>query len=255
MRMNTTLVINPKGGSGKTTIATNLASYFAVNHIPTAVMDYDPQGSSLNWLQVRGRVDRGIYGANAAPSKAGRIRSVEMFVPADTQQLVVDAPAGASGLLLQEILGKADCILIPVAPSAIDIHATAHFIKELFLAGRIRTRNIRLAVVANRVRSSMPVYQPLERFLGSLGVPLLARIRDSDAYVITAERGLGIFEMEASADAERMEFLPIVEWVMQRRVPEAGKVIDLSHPRWIHRERARPYPGSDSGPQSVSGQP
>ena len=240
MRTNTTLVINSKGGSGKTTLTTNLASYFAANHIPTTIMDYDPQGSSLNWLQVRGQVEREIYGANAAPAKAGRIRSVEMFVPADTQQLVIDAPAGASGLLLQEVLRRPDSIVVPVAPSAIDIHATANFIKELLLAGRIRARNIRLAVVANRVRSSMPVYQPLERFLGSLGVPFLARIGDSDTYVRTAETGLGIFEMDASAEAERLEFLPIVEWVMQRKVPEDGKVIELSRPRWSPRERTHP---------------
>ncbi|MGB5081160.1 MAG: ParA family protein [Burkholderiales bacterium] len=253
MRTNTTLVINSKGGSGKTTLTTNLASYFAANHIPTTIMDYDPQGSSLNWLQVRGQVEREIYGANAAPAKAGRIRSVEMFVPADTQQLVIDAPAGASGLLLQEILRRPDSIVVPVAPSTIDIHATANFIRELLLAGRIRARNIRLAVVANRVRSSMPVYQPLERFLGSLGVPFLARISDSDTYVRTAETGLGIFEMDASAEAERLEFLPIIEWVMQRKVPEDGKVIEISRPRWSPRERT--HPPLASGPQSLSGQP
>jgi len=253
MRLNTTLVINSKGGSGKTTIATNLASYFAASQVPTTIMDYDPQGSSLNWLEVRGQIERKIHGANAAPPKAGRIRSVEMFFPAETQQLIVDAPAGASGLLLQEILRRPDSIIVPVAPSTIDIHATANFIKELLLAGRIRTRNIRLAVVANRVRSSMPVYQPLERFLASLGVPFLARISDSDNYVLTAETGLGVFELDASAEAERLEFLPIVEWVMQRRVAEDGKVIELTRPRLTPRERTQSH--SDPGPQSVSGQP
>src|SRR2546430_8689254 len=99
-----------------------------------------------------------------------------MHVPADTQQLIIDAPAGPSGLLLQEMLSRADNIIIPVAPSAIDIHATANFIKHLLLTGRIRVRNIRLAVVANRVRKSVPVYQPLERFLGSLSLPLIARL-------------------------------------------------------------------------------
>src|SRR5258708_10512551 len=204
MRMNTTLVINSKGGSGKTTITTNLASYFATRDIPTTVMDYDPQGSSLHWLRVRTRPGARIYGANAAPQKGGRIRSVEMHVPADTQELIIDAPAGASGLLLQEMLSRTDCIIIPVGPSAIDIHATANFIKDLLLSGRIRVRNIRLAVVANRVRKSIPVYQPLEKFLASLNLPLLARLSDSDVYLKAAELGLGIFEMDFSMSfAER----------------------------------------------------
>ena len=239
MRMNTTLVINSKGGSGKTTITTNLASYFASQDIPTTVMDYDPQGSSLHWLRVRTQPGGRIYGANAAPQKGGRIRSVEMHVPADTQQLIIDAPAGVSGLLLQEMLSRADCIIIPVAPSAIDIHATANFIRDLLLVGRIRTRCIQLAVVANRVRSSMPVYQPLERFLNSLGLPFLTRISDSDVHVKAAEAGIGIFEMPPStAAAECAEFMPIVEWVGSQRDAAAsgdGKVIDLASRRWTDR--------------------
>ncbi len=248
MRMNTTLVINSKGGSGKTTIATNLASYFASRDIPTTVMDYDPQGSSLHWLRVRTQPRARIYGANAAPQKGGRIRSVEMHVPADTQQLIVDAPAGTSGLLLQEMLSKTDGILIPVAPSAIDIHATANFVRDLLLVGRIRTRNIRLAVLANRVRSSMPVYQPLERFLNSLGLPFLTRISDSDVYVKAAEAGIGIFEMAPSAAAvECAEFMPIVEWVGRERDPVAsadGNVIDLALRRRIERPQTFSLIGS-----------
>ena len=247
--MNTTLIINSKGGSGKTTIATNLASYYAARGVATTLMDYDPQGSSMGWLRLRPGPGPRIHGANAAPPKGGRIRSVEMYVPAETQQLVIDAPAGASGLLLQEILAKPDCIIIPVAPSAIDIHATAKFVGDLLLTGRIRARNIRLAVVANRVRSSMPVYQPLERFLASLGLPFLARISDSDAYIKAAETGVGIFEMEPPmAATECEEFMPIVEWVDQPgnvEAPVERKVIDLAQRRLIDRDR--PPSASQSG--------
>jgi chromosome partitioning protein len=251
--MNTTLVINSKGGSGKTTIATNLASYFAVRSIPTTLMDYDPQGSSLNWLRLRADGGARIHGADAAPQRGGRIRSVQMHVPADTQQLVIDAPAGASGLLLQEMLYKSDCILVPVAPSVIDIHATANFIRDLLIVGRIRTRNIRLAVAANRVRSSMPVYQPLERFLGSLGLPFLARISDSDVYVKAAETGIGIFEMDAAAAAaEAQEFTPVAEWVGGQWAPEVlpdSKVVEVPRTRWMEKNRT-PLFSSSLAPSS-----
>jgi chromosome partitioning protein len=225
VRTNTTLVINPKGGSGKTTVATNLASYFAANGIATAVMDYDPQGSTLNWLRMRPPHARKIHGANAAPQKSG-LRSIGMHVPAETRQLIVDAPAGASGLALQEMLSRAHCVLIPVAPSAIDIHATANFIRDLLLTGKIRANNIRLAVVANRVRRSNPVYQPLERFLNSLNLPLLARLSDSDVYLNAAENGVGIFELDfAVSAAERQQFLPIVEWVDRLPVTPATRPV------------------------------
>jgi len=214
MRTHTTLVINPKGGSGKTTVATNLAAYFAANNTPATLMDYDPQGSSLNWLRQRPVHMPRIHGANAAPAKPGRIRSMDMRVPEETRQLVIDAPAGAAGLLLQEMLGRTNAILIPVAPSSIDIHATANFIRDLLLAGRIRANNIRLGVVANRVKKAAPVYQPLERFLNSLNLPLLTRLSDSDVYVTAAETGIGVFEMDFAASAtERQQFMPVAEWI------------------------------------------
>jgi len=188
-------------------------------------MDYDPQGSTLNWLRVRPPHTRKIHGANAAPQKSG-LRSIGMHVPPETRQLIIDAPAGASGLALQEMLTKAHCILIPVAPSAIDIHATANFIRDLLLTGKIRANNIRLGVVANRVRKSNPVYQPLERFLNSLNLPLLARLSDSEVYLSAAEMGVGVFEMDFAVSAsERQQFQPIVEWVERLPVAPAPRTV------------------------------
>ena len=227
MRPNTTLVVNTKGGSGKTTVTTNLASYFAAKRVPTAVMDFDPQGSTLAWLATRSAQAPRIHGANAAPQRTG-LRSFAMHVPAETRQLIIDAPAGASGMLLQDMLSRADSIVVPVASSAIDIRATANFIRDLMLSGRVRARNIRLAVVANKVRKSMPVYEPLERFLTSLKLPLLARLSDSDAYLKAAESGVGIFEMEyAQSYVEREQFLPLVEWVEGGRTPVDDKVLQF----------------------------
>jgi chromosome partitioning protein len=199
-------------------------------------MDFDPQGSTLAWLGVRGAQNFRIHGANAAPQRTG-LRSFAMQVPSDTRQLIIDAPAGASGMLLQDMLARADSILIPVASSAIDIRATANFIRDLLLSGplspRLRARSVRLGVVANKVRKSMPVYEPLERFLGSLKLPLLTRLSDSDAFLKAAETGVGIFEMEFSQSfAEREQFLPIAEWVESGRTfpPAEEKVVPLRVP-------------------------
>jgi chromosome partitioning protein len=227
MRANTTLVINPKGGSGKTTVAINLASCFAANGVATAVMDYDSQGSSLNWLRIRPAHAPRIHGANAAPQKTG-LRSLGMHVPAASEQVIIDAPAGASGLVLQEMLARAHCILIPVAPSAIDIHATANFIRDLLMTGTVRANSIRIGVVANRVRQANPLYEPLERFLRSLNLPLLARLSDSDVFLAAAESGLGIFEMDFTVSgAERAQFRPIAEWVDRQPTAAAARPAPL----------------------------
>jgi chromosome partitioning protein len=210
------LVINSKGGSGKTTLSTNLASYFASKGHKTAIMDYDPQGSSLQWLKVRPSQHPTIHGANASPSKKrGQLRSIAMAVPSDTEYLIIDAPAGVEGLMLQELVRKCHFILIPVAPSAIDIHATADFIRHLMLVGGIRQRNIKAGIVANRVRNTIPVYEPLQRFLGALKLPFLTKLSDADNYIFAAEQGLGVFEMdEYDTDKERSEIRPIIDWLM-----------------------------------------
>jgi chromosome partitioning protein len=230
--MKTTVVINTKGGVGKTTVTTNLASYFAANKVPTTIMDYDPQGSSLNWLQQRATSAAKIHGANASQPTTG-LRSLKMHFPATTEHLIVDAPAGSSRLLQQDMLRNANHIIIPVGPSAIDIHATANFIKELLLAGRVRTQGIQVGVVANRVRESAAVYAPLERFLNSLQMPFLTRLRDSDVYLEAAETGVGIFEMPETVGArERQDFMPIIEWVRgSTTAPDMSNVIVLANAR------------------------
>jgi len=212
--MQTILVINSKGGSGKTTLTTNLAGYYASRKAKTAIMDYDPQGSSLQWLRVRpGHVEK-IHGANGVPPKSAALRSIQTWVPAETEVLIIDAPAGAKGLLLQELVRKSNFIVIPVAPSPIDIHATADFIKDLYLFGGARTSKAKIAVVANRVRSASLIYSSLERFLTALKLPFLTSISDSENYLHSAAQGLGVFEMdETTTAAERRELMPVMKWL------------------------------------------
>lgn len=233
--MQTILVINSKGGSGKTTLAANIASYFASRNCQTAIMDYDPQGSSLHWLKGRSKDLNAIHAANAATQKGKLIRGLQMYIPENTEKLIIDAPAGAEGMLLQEMVRKADFIVIPVTPSTIDIHATADFIGELLFRGGLRKQETKIAVVGNRVRRSMQVYEPFERFLNGLSLPFLTRLSDSDQYILAAERGAGIFEMdEADAAAERKEFAPIIDWLdpgADQQAASPGNVVNFARLR------------------------
>lgn len=234
MSMNTTLVINAKGGVGKTTITTNLASYFAACDVPTTIADYDSQGSSLNWLAQRSADDRKIFGADMATRSGLALQSGRRQIPRETRQLIIDAPAGPSRLMLQDLLARTQSILIPVAPSSIDVHATANFIKELLLVGHVRVRNVRMAVIANRVRSTRPIYAPLERFVAALGISFLARVSDSEVYVNAAEMGRGIYDLPSdSCSAELREFLPIVRWVagQPNDAAEASNVVSIAAAR------------------------
>jgi len=235
--MKTTLVVNPKGGAGKTTVAINLASYFAAEQIPVTLMDYDPQGSSLHWLRLRPPEATKIHAANAAPEKYGRLRSFDMYVPPETRHVIIDAPAGCAGVLLHEMLARSSTVLVPLVPSTIDLHATGNFLRELTAMGPVKYGHVRMAVIANKVRRSMPAYAPLQALLDSLGLKLLARLIDSDVFLRAAESGAGIFELNPGvAAAERSQFMPIVEWLTDHRrlaeaAPEAARVCDLARSR------------------------
>jgi len=214
--MQTILVINSKGGSGKTTVATNLASYYANQDYVTGLMDYDPQGSSLQWLKLRPSTLKRIYGANAAKQKGSLLRCWQMKLPTNTERLVIDAPAGIDNLMLQEMVSAADRIVIPVAPSAIDIHATADFLKGLYLIGKVNNTRTQVAVIANRAREGVPVYKPLEKFLNSLKISFVTILTDSDRYVQAAGEGRGVFELDSKeAMLEQVELMPLLHWLEQ----------------------------------------
>jgi chromosome partitioning protein len=227
--VHTTTVINAKGGVGKTTIALNLASWFAVSGVETTILDYDPQGSSLNWIKRRPPDAPRIHAADGAPSKGTGLSSFTRIIPRETEQLIVDAPAGPNRLQMRDLLDRSNAILIPVAPSKIDIHATANFIRELLRITCTRHRSIRVAVVANRAREATAVYEPLQRFVYSLKMTFLTCLFDSDMYIEAGDTGLGIYEIDAARSADqRREFFPIVEWVdpdAHYRIPDISNVV------------------------------
>jgi chromosome partitioning protein len=214
--MHRILILNAKGGCGKTTLATNLASYYAGQGRVTALLDYDPQGSSMRWLSLRDAERPAIHGIAAFQRRRDVTRAFQMRLPVEAERVIMDVPAGVTGLGLVEYVQRVDTILLPVLASPIDIHAAAHFIQDLLLVGKIRTTGTRLAVVANRVRENTLIFRDLERFLATLKLPLIATLRDSQNYIRAAEQGLGIHELEgrrAVPDHER--WAPLVEWLDQ----------------------------------------
>jgi len=209
------LVVNAKGGCGKTTIATNLASYYASRKRVAALFDYDPQGSSMQWLATRDESRFPIHGVAAfRKPTSGLTRTYQMRMPAETERVILDAPAGVHGMPMIDLVREADTILIPVLPSPIDIHAASHFIKDLLLVAKVRARGVRVGVVANRVRKNTKVYQSLSRFLDSLNIPFVAYLRDTQNYVQSAEEGMGIHELEAHRiQQDRAQWKKLIQWI------------------------------------------
>ena len=234
--MRKIMLLNAKGGCGKSTLATNLASYYASQGKSVVIADFDRQGSSMEWLEAR-------------PQDRPPIRGIAAWreplrVPRSTDYVIMDVPAGAHGPDLTALVRRAQTVIIPVLPSPTDIRAAAHFIHEALLVGKIVRNETRLAVVANRVRENTSVqntmesvlnrmsisystlntqiYHNLERFLSRLRIPFIATLRESQNYLVADARGLGIFDLNRSQvtrDTEQWE--PLLKWLESKRsIPE-----------------------------------
>ena len=229
MSLQRIIVTNAKGGCGKTTITTNIASHYARLGKNVRLFDHDAQGSSLAWINRRAEDAAPITGVDASKNMDHRLtRSWQLRVPPETDVALIDSPAGTDMTELTALFQRNDSVLIPVLPSPIDIHATAHFIKELLTTGGARKRMVRLAVIANRVRKNTLMYHSLERFLFSLNIPFISSLRDTQIYAKAIEAGVGVEEIPGPRNrADREQWAPIYRWLETPVVTETAPITPL----------------------------
>ncbi len=222
-RMQRIVVLNPKGGSGKTTIAINLASYYALQGERPVLIDYDPQGSAARWVKKRQASQMPIHLISAFERDNRVTRAFQLRVPEGTGRVIVDTPAAIDATEMPDLTANADKILVPVLPSDIDIHACSRCIASLLLVAKVRRADNRLAIIANRIRRNTRIYQALTRFLDTLEIPIITTLRDSQNYVRGAELGLGLHEMRHHQVAEDLEsWQPLLAWLDTPRSARAA---------------------------------
>lgn len=213
-KLNRIVILNPKGGCGKSTLVTNLAACYAQEGPTPAIMDYDPQGSTMAWLERRSRDLPAIHGIAAYKKSMQATRSWQLRVPQETETLLVDSPAGVNHDNLRELTRDSTSILVPVLPSPMDIHAASRCIANLLLVAKVDREDRKLAVVANRTRKNTKSFGKLMRFLDSLGIPVIAVLRDSQNFVHAAEQGAGLCEMQPSRVRQDVEQIDkIMRWL------------------------------------------
>lgn len=205
------MVLNSKGGCGKSTIATNLASYYATEGKRVALVDYDPQASSLDWLARRPESRAPIVGVDGA--KEGLTH-----LPRNSDIVIEDAPARSHGAELTDLIRHADTVIVPVLASSIDIQASQKFLDELAKVGKVKRKQVKVAVVANRVREYTLIFEQLDEYLDSLKTPYVAALREAQNYIRAYTRGLGIFELpEYLVWPDLEQWDPLIEWLKSRR--------------------------------------
>jgi chromosome partitioning protein len=205
------MILNAKGGCGKSTLATNIAVFFAKDGHQVCIADYDSQRTSLDWLAQR---PDDLPPISGVPAYEDGLRNVGR----STDILVIDAPARVRGTELNELVRRAETIIVPVLPSSIDMKACAHFMAELLEIGKVSRRQARLALVANRVREHTLIYEELDQYLSKLKVPYLGCLREAQNYVRAYARGMGVLELpEYLAASDWKQWEPIGEWLGSKR--------------------------------------
>ena len=205
--MKSFLIANPKGGSGKSMLATNLAGLLAHQGPQVKLGDIERQQSSRQWLKLRPSILPRIDSWRLEPDKPAR-------PPAGTTHAVLDSPAGLHGARLGQALDVVERVIVPLQPSLFDILATGQFLEALAAERKMRGQRNRLAVVGMRVDARTRAAAELERFLADLGLPVLAFLRDTQNYVQAAAHGMTIFDLSLSRSAQdRAQWQPIIEWI------------------------------------------
>jgi chromosome partitioning protein len=210
------LVVNGKGGCGKTTIATNLAAAYAQRGYPVALSDHDAQASSSQWHEQRPAQLSGIHLiASHQRTAMYTTRSYQLRVPPETQRIVIDTPSAVGDRDLDDLLRGVHAVLVPILPSSIDIRAGTRFIAQLLLHRSYRARRPPVGVIANRVRENTRSHAKLVQFLRSLNIPTVATFSDCSLYTRLAEEGTGIFEDElgVAMACETREWNTLLRWI------------------------------------------
>ena len=214
--MRSIMVLNAKGGSGKSTVATNLASYYATQGNKVILVDLDPQASSLDWLKARPSGRSSISGINGA---LGQYR-----VPRNADYVIYDTPAAVHGAELSALLRRAQSIIIPVLPSPIDMRAATPFVQKVLDNNRVARKEARVALIANRCRENYNIYHQLDSYLRKVRkAPFISVLRETQNYVRAAERGLGVFELPPYAVRKDLDqWDPIIRWLKSKRSQPAA---------------------------------
>lgn len=200
------LIANPKGGVGKSTVATNLAGYFARRGLSTMLGDLDRQQSALAWLRIR---------PPTLPPVASWDRTDEKIArpPKGVTHVVLDSPAGIHGHMLKDALKVADRLIIPLQPSLFDIYATQAFLGRLAERGLMKQEG-RVGVLGMRVDARTRAAEQLQRFVEDLGLPVLGFLRDTQNYVQLAAHGLTLWDVAPSRVAKDVEqWQSLLDWV------------------------------------------
>ncbi|MDB5897175.1 MAG: cobyrinic acid a,c-diamide synthase [Ramlibacter sp.] len=203
--MPVVVVANPKGGVGKSTIATNIAGYYASRGHSVMLGDADRQQSSRLWLRLRPPAARPITSWEVGE---GRIAKP----PKGTTHVVLDTPAGLHGKTLEDTLRMADKVVVPLQPSIFDIYATRAFLDELALLRK--TGKMQVGIVGMRVDARTIAADKLQEFVASLGLPVLGFLRPTQNYVHLAARGLTLYDLAPSKVEKDLEqWQPVCNWL------------------------------------------
>ena len=210
--------MNGKGGSGKSTMAINLAAMLSSHDESVTLIDNDPQCSSIRWLGERPHNVTTIKGISLSGSTTLKnIRLWSSGIGPKTNHVVIDTQAGLRGLDLTDIIDRSDMIVIPVLPSAIDMRATADFVAQIFLNRSYRNHQKPIGVVANRVINDSVIYRKLQKFLLSLKINFISTFREDKVYLEAAEVGMGIFELNMPGlEEERQEWQLLLQWIKNK---------------------------------------
>ena len=205
--MHVISVLNHKGGVGKSTIATNIAGYFANEGHNVLIGDFDTQQSSRNWLEMRPE--------NTAPILTWEIKEGQLLSPPEgTSHIIIDSPAGLRASSLKKLVSLSDKIIVPLKPSIFDMMSAKSFLEEIIEMINEQEKPIDLCVIGNMIDARTKSSEQLAKFVAELNLDSPTSIRQAQIYVNLAANGLTLFDAKNNIlDKEKEQWYPLLDWI------------------------------------------
>jgi len=219
--MNSILVLNSKGGCGKSTISVNIASFFACWGVQVALADFDKQHSSTDWLRLRPKDNPRILSVSAWQG--------DYHIPEEADYVIMDTPAGIDGEIFDTLIRSANIILIPILPSPLDIKAAGRLIHDVMQQYDQLPLKPRIGVIANRVRRQTKIYNTLKHFIAKLNIDFVASLRDTQNYISATENGISVFELPSwKTKKDLTGWCQLINWINHNKIFEVPELEDTA---------------------------
>ncbi|WP_047049684.1 ParA family protein [Vibrio mexicanus] len=215
------LVMNQKGGVGKSTVTAALVSHLIERDYKVNVIDFDKQRSSHDWADC---INSGCSQTYSPSFRSLSEMALSLKVSRDAEFVILDSPSNFSREEMARYTHFVDAIILPMSPSPVDLHASLPFIKDVIDSGVLTRRNIALSFIINRCAEQNKNVERVTNLLNHFRqFPTLGSMSDSHLY-----QDAFYYKRPIDTSIDKALWQNTISWLSELKTPKQLSSVDMS---------------------------